>query len=207
MRRGEHSTCTLRKGVLIATIGIAMAISCAAFSGCQSNSGSQGGESSGSNEVTLTEWTEDTDCTACHSNETNSTSDSNCTVSKHSSLTCTTCHDDKTALASLHEGVSSSDRQPTRLKKTEVSSSVCLGCHDATELAQQTDACTALTDSNGTVVNPHSLPDTSTHSSITCTNCHSMHSEQTDLDGDAKSYCLSCHHANVFQCYTCHQHS
>ena len=61
--------------------------------------------------------------------------------------------------------------------------------------------------SNGKTVNPHDLPATETHQAITCTNCHTMHSEQTDLDGDAKSYCTSCHHADVFECYTCHQHS
>ena len=50
--------------------------------------------------------------------------------------------------------------------------------------------------------NPHELPETDTHGQIACTDCHSMHEEQTDLQGDAKAYCMSCHHADVFECYT-----
>lgn len=157
--------------------------------------------------ITLTDWSPSTDCATCHSNEVSSEADTACTASKHASLSCADCHSDTEKLAKLHNGTSSDDRQPTRLKQTEVSSEVCLGCHDQSELAQKTASVTALTDSNGKTVNPHDLPATETHQAITCTNCHTMHSEQTDLDGDAKSYCTSCHHADVFECYTCHQHS
>ena len=110
-------------------------------------------------------------------------------------------------LAKQHEGASSDDRMPSRLKQTTVEASVCLSCHDQDEIAAESSSCTALSDAQGTTVNPHELPETDTHGQIACTDCHSMHEEQTDLQGDAKAYCMSCHHADVFECYTCHEHS
>ncbi|WP_455164335.1 cytochrome c3 family protein [Slackia exigua] len=182
-----------------------------ALYGCQpatsSDSSDKSDDSKAKESITLTDWSPATDCTTCHANEASSESDASCTASKHTSLSCSNCHTDTEKLAKVHNGVSYNDRQPTRLKHTEVSSEVCLSCHDKSELAQKTVSVTALTDSNGKTVNPHDLPATETHEAITCTNCHAMHSEQTDLDGDAKAYCTSCHHADVFECYTCHQHS
>ena len=49
-------------------------------------------------------------------------------------------------------------------------------------------------DAQGTTVNPHELPETDTHGQIACTDCHSMHEEQTDLQGDAKSVLHERHH-------------
>lgn len=189
---------------------VGMSVLVLALYGCQPATSSSDGAKSGQKtqeSITLTDWSPSSDCATCHSNEVDSESDTACTASKHASLSCSDCHADTEKLAKLHNGVSSDDRQPTRLKQTEVSSDVCLGCHDRSELAQKTASVTALTDSNGKTVNPHDLPATETHEAITCTNCHTMHSEQTDLDGDAKAYCTSCHHADVFECYTCHQHS
>lgn len=188
----------------------AMSILVLALYGCQpaQTSGTASKSDAAATEsITLTDWSPSTDCATCHSNEVSSEADTACAASKHASLSCADCHSDTEKLAKLHNGTSSDDRQPTRLKQTEVSSEVCLGCHDQSELAQKTASVTALTDSNGKTVNPHDLPATETHQAITCTNCHTMHSEQTDLDSDAKSYCTSCHHADVFECYTCHQHS
>ena len=96
-------------------------------------------------------------------------------------------------------------RLPYRHRDLEAS--VCLSCHDQDEIAAESSSCTALSDAQGTTVNPHELPETDTHGQIACTDCHSMHEEQTDLQGDAKAYCMSCHHADVFECYTCHEHS
>ena len=133
--------------------------------------------------------------------------DAACTASKHTSLQCADCHTDTATLAKQHEGASSDDRMPSRLKQTTVEASVCLSCHDQDEIAAESSSCTALSDAQGTTVNPHELPETDTHGQIACTDCHSMHEEQTDLQGDAKAYCMSCHHADVFECYTCHEHS
>ncbi len=56
---------------------------------------------------------------------------------------------------------------------------------------------------NGTVVNPHALPEVEDHADITCGSCHQMHSDKP-IDRTARATCNSCHHAGVFECGTCH---
>lgn len=194
--------------VLVCAAGLGCLQGCAPQATSEGASGSgQPQAAAASASVTLTDWTPETDCSTCHSTEATSRQDAACTASLHTSLQCADCHTDTTTLAKQHEGASSDDRMPSRLKQTTVDSSVCLGCHDQDEIAAESAACTALADAEGTTVNPHQLPDTETHGHIVCTDCHTMHEEQTDLQADAKAYCLTCHHADVFECYTCHEHS
>lgn len=73
-----------------------------------------------------------------------------------------------------------------------------------TMLVAATADSTALTDSSGTVVNPHDLPAVKDHDSITCTTCHDVHDPEPDAAKTASKKCLSCHHEGVYECYTCH---
>ena len=60
---------------------------------------------------------------------------------------------------------------------------------------------TELTDSNGTMVNPHEVMGlTEGHADIVCADCHAMHS----AGSTAAETCVSCHHAGVYECNTCH---
>lgn len=117
--------------------------------------------------------------------------------------TCLDCHEDNDKLAAAHKNASA-DKQATKLKKTTVSSDLCLGCHDLESLAEQTADCTVLTDSNGTVINPHDMPEGSEHDKVTCTSCHKVHDQEETLDRNANVTCNNCHHAGVYECGTCH---
>ena len=124
----------------------------------------------------------------------------------HGSLDCITCHSDESGLQDAHVNVTASDTDGTRkLKKTEVSNDACLSCHEADYNPEATADITALTDSNGTKVNPHGLPSTSQHeTAFACTNCHAMHTDRS-IEDEAKAYCKSCHHKDVYECNTCHE--
>ena len=137
--------------------------------------------------------------------EGDSFSDSACAASNHAALTCTTCHSDVDGLASAHDGVAYGDKGAKRLKTTDVAESTCQAeaCHGSYEtLAEQTSSSTLLTDSNGTVVNPHDLPENADHETVTCGSCHDMHA--SDDAETAQKACISCHHMGIYECNTCH---
>lgn len=119
-------------------------------------------------------------------------------------LECSTCHEDSDKLAKAHKKMNRKGQEATSLKKTVVSSEVCLSCHNADELAEATQDCTVLTDSKGTTVNPHDLPDVEEHASINCVDCHQVHETDKSLDQAAKATCGNCHHAGIYECGTCH---
>lgn len=118
-------------------------------------------------------------------------------------LTCVSCHEDTDGLAKGHAKLNSG-KEAKRLKKSEVSNEVCLSCHNQDDLAEATKGCTVLTDKNGTVVNPHALPDVADHDGITCTSCHAVHGTEDGVAAQAYATCTNCHHAEVFECNTCH---
>lgn len=150
-------------------------------------------------------WSQDADCTSCHEIEGNSAEDKACLMAFHGTTDCVTCHDDAATLQTVHE--KAGDKQASsvkRLKKTEIKEETCLSCHGSwEELATKTASLTVLKDDNGTVVNPHDLPQNEDHKSLTCTTCHDMHKGE-DASTEAPEQCLSCHHKNVYECYTCH---
>lgn len=116
-------------------------------------------------------------------------------------ISCTVCHNDE-SLAKLHAEVDEDDRAPKRLRKTDVKSATCTqaGCHDdSSALATATEGVTILTDKDGVTVNPHAIPATESHESVTCGNCHGGHGA-----ADPQKVCTRCHHENVYQCGTCH---
>ena len=151
------------------------------------------------------EWSPEADCAACHSTEQSSYDDAACLASFHKQQACASCHADDQALSNAHVGKTSADKAPKRLKKTEVSDELCLSCHFGTkeELVAATQD-VVVTDENGTSRNPHDGGDIAEHESIECSSCHSMHSDEP-VSEQAYDTCISCHHAGVFECYTCHE--
>lgn len=131
--------------------------------------------------------------------------ESACEASAHASMTCIDCHTDEDALAAAHSDATSASKMPTKLKQTEVENSLCLSCHEGTleNLVSATEGIASVTDSKGTAVNPHSVLSSEQHAGILCGDCHSMHSDK-GIEESAHDECISCHHADVFQCYTCH---
>lgn len=154
--------------------------------------------------IIAVEWSVDGDCSACHTDQAESKTDSACLASKHADQTCTQCHTDTDSLAAVHAEASPDDKKPSTLKATSVDDeAVCQSCHDRDEIAAGSQASTVLTDENGTVVNPHSLPEGDQHTEIACTTCHKVHSS-TGVEKSAQRACTSCHHTNVYECNTCH---
>jgi hypothetical protein len=154
--------------------------------------------------VMTVEWSPQSDCAMCHSAEDLSRSDVVTTAGMHNpsaistQVDCMTCHNDTSGLTAAHNGVSPSDKLPTRLRSTKVTTETCTasGCHDdEADRKQVTVGVTVLTDSEGLTVNPHDLPTGEGHFNITCSSCHSGHvaSEPEDL-------CLTCHHEDVYGC-------
>lgn len=117
-------------------------------------------------------------------------------------LSCTGCHVESEGLDKAHAKLNSG-KEAKRLKKSEVESAVCVTCHQTDVLAEATTNYQGVVDNNGTVVNPHALPETESHESVNCTDCHQVHSGKSITD-TAMTTCTSCHHAAVFECNTCH---
>lgn len=80
----------------------------------------------------------------------------------------------------------------------------CTTCHNPDDVKAATEDSVVLTDVNGTVVNPHDLPAVEDHAGITCASCHKSHEVSESTEKSAKRTCASCHHADVYECYTCH---
>lgn len=153
-------------------------------------------------------WSKDSDCATCHETDVASFDDAACAASQHASLkdNCLTCHDDVAGLEEAHQKVTlDSQKKKATLKKTTVSEDICLTCHDKTELAVATAASTALTDKNGLTMNPHDLPVNDDHAEAgtTCSSCHKLHASESATE-TAPAVCRNCHHADVYECNTCH---
>ncbi|NTU88346.1 MAG: hypothetical protein HGA54_00325 [Actinobacteria bacterium] len=150
-------------------------------------------------------WTVDADCSMCHTAQAASASDAACQLyNGHADATCVSCHTDAAGLEEAHAEVGSdSSAASAKLDKTEVAADACLACHESDYTPAATADVTALTDKNGTMVNPHDLPVNTQHEDIVCGDCHDMHSTST-VEEAAYSTCLSCHHMEIFECNTCH---
>jgi len=146
-------------------------------------------------------WSPDADCTGCHTSEAASQQDPSCQAARHADLPCGQCHTEAAVLADAHEGVKVGDRMPKKASMETVDQQTCVDCHGTyADLALRTASSTALTDQNGTVVNPHAVPSNAKHdANITCMSCHTMHAPM-----DAGKFCTSCHHRGIYECGTCH---
>lgn len=152
----------------------------------------------------LLAWAESNACETCHSDEAASLDNDKCMVSLHSGLglACVDCHADD-ALIDIHAKAKADAKMPKKLKKSEVPAAVCASCHNTADLSKATVDSAVLTDEEGTVVNPHAIPDVEEHANITCINCHKMHTDKS-VEKAAVDTCTNCHHENVYECYTCH---
>ena len=122
-----------------------------------------------------------------------------------SGISCVSCHADEEALAEVHASMKNPDNAPRRLRKTSVVDAACTACHDTQVLAEATAASEALVDGKGSAFNPHDIPQVEAHEDqLTCLSCHKVHSE-ADLGQMAVKACSKCHHAGIFECYTCHE--
>ena len=175
---------------------------------CSPHARSQDTVSDDSTEVFSVAWSIDSDCGMCHAAEQASMADSACPMGIHAQegTECITCHVDSGEMKAAHDGATiDGAEKATRLRKTKIDEAVCLSCHNSQEeLAEKTTASAVLTDSKGTNVNPHALPDGEGHADIDCTSCHSLHSDEM-ITETAPEYCEGCHHKNVYQCNTCHE--
>lgn len=194
-----------------ASVGFGVLGGCAPQAANLANSGTdgssqqaaQGGsEAEGETSASLANWSPDMDCSVCHDTEQASLSDSTCTASNHANLSCTDCHAEIEGLTAVHQETKKS--KPGKINRLDypVSEETCFECHESKEaLAESTADCAALTDSKGTVVNPHAIPENEGHKKqAECADCHGMHKAS-----DPSQYCLGCHHQNVYECYTCHE--
>lgn len=181
-----------------------------ALAGCKGTSQSTSSASDGFNgsDQVAVPWSMDVDCTACHTVMDPNGDGAGTLSAAHvaNDVTCTTCHTDVAGLTKAHENATADSKMPTRLKTTTVDTqAVCLSCHNQADLAAATANSKVLTDVNGLTINPHDLPTTGTHTTdITCTDCHIVHAQTTDIGKNAMAECVSCHHKQVFECGTCH---
>lgn len=171
---------------------------CCMIAGCSPSSNADAEQqSSKSNAAEAVDfvWQPDADCATCHDKEDAEGS----IASTHAALgqDCMSCHDDQALLESAHEGVTSKSLMP---RKATINQDTCLSCHESYEKLAEKTADKPIVDSNGTEINPHAVPQSEEHGEQACNNCHAGHK-----DKEPTEYCSSCHHAGVFECYTCHE--
>ena len=195
---------------ILVACGLALSITACAPQSEHDSPSSSGANEPAPSPTSPTEfaWSQDSASATCHETDVASFDDAACAASQHSNLKdkCLTCHDDIAGLEDAHKNVTlDSKKKKATLKKTEVSEAVCLTCHDKAELAEATAASTALTDKNGLTVNPHDLPVNDDHaaSDTTCSSCHKLHASESATE-TAPGVCRNCHHADVYECNTCH---
>lgn len=153
----------------------------ACISGCSPEAPSGEGKGSSDKAAVVTiDWSMQSDCSACHSDQGASQTNSACLASVHAEnkTACTTCHGDE----------------------------VCESCHGSySDLAAATPD-VVLTDVEGTAVNPHAAKGLNTdhEDGFSCGSCHVEHEESNVLEA-ADITCSNCHHRGVYKCGTCHE--
>ena len=217
---------TLSKNKILTLILAACMATVLMVTGCAPNADGEAEEGKKNDpglEASATEWSPDTDCAACHSAEASSAGETGALYSTHSvhesMSACADCHVDKDgSLAKAHNNYTSEKaKPPTKLNKTDVSEDVCTtgGCHSISDLVAATSDYQGLADSNGLAVNPHEMVEDEHHkvggsanADIQCSSCHKMHenggAESKAVLDTALTKCITCHHAEVFECNTCH---
>ena len=148
------------------------------------------------------EWEPDLECAPCHPLEAQTAAASACTGFSDAPSNCMICHDAVPELTTTHKGIRNAE--PTmKLMHTAVENDACTSCHDTASLADRTRGSVALADSNQATINPHALPENKGHSKICCTDCHTAH-QATDVLERGPEVCQNCHHADIYECDTCH---
>lgn len=166
----------------------------------------------GGAETTTTWWSAETDCATCHDNSVTTLASLSCEAAKAGSPeACMTCHSDIASIEEAHAKVdlSNTDGDVGYLKKSKIKEDDCLTCHNRDDLVAATAEVTALTDFQGTTVNPHEASTVYNtdggHDNMNCGSCHKMHSNnEPPTEKVAFDYCNECHHTGVYECGTCH---
>lgn len=150
-------------------------------------------------------WSPEADCATCHVNEKAAWGNEKALASKHAAfdLACVDCHTDEKGLVKGHKKAKEGVAEVKRLKKSEIDPEVCLTCHKREDLTKATVDLDVLTDSKGTTVNPHELPDVVEHEGVSCASCHYMHRDKRATEA-APAVCDGCHHDGVYECFSCH---
>lgn len=149
---------------------------------------------------------ENGDCTACHKNEGAAAQDEAFLGFDHAGLLCVSCHDDGEVLDDLH-AKTKAKRMPMRMKKTAVENETCSQCHEIEgDEFVGLSADVLLSDANGLEVNAHEVVAAEQHQGIACVACHEFHDDTLPAE-QAQKVCATCHHANVYECFTCHEHA
>lgn len=194
--------------IAFVTVCLAGLLGLAACAPQQSNGNAAGNDADADAVQASFTWSYDSDCSMCHGKESSSLDDAACLAGTHAAegTTCKSCHSDESGLSEVHKDATpeSAKKRATRLRDTKIDESACSSCHGSyEELAAKTANLTVLTDSEGTIVNPHAMPENTDHAETDCSSCHVMHSDEPTTES-APAYCASCHHAGVYQCHTCH---
>ncbi|NTW29039.1 MAG: cytochrome c3 family protein [Coriobacteriia bacterium] len=207
----EKSRSTIRRRAALLLTSLVIVFSACMLAACGKTSNNDAAPETEATSAAGFVWSATSDCTVCHTAEAKSTTDATMLAATHTKagVKCTSCHTNATALKSAHDGVTLETKVPAdlQMKKTTVDQATCLSsaCHNTTlaELAKKTAGSTVLTDLKGKVVNPHvasTLTQAHVDAKMTCADCHSMHKAQ-----DPMGFCVTCHHAKVFECHTCHE--
>lgn len=190
----------------------------AALAGCAYEALSDTSNPSGWNGVTASQASpkdkvkfrlkEDSECDACHALEVASAENELCLAGSedHADVSCLDCHVKDSALEGAHRKLSADSKMGDSLKRTSVEDQTCLNseCHNYDDMLANLPEDAMLVDENGTTVNPHEIHEVGqSHGDILCADCHTTHKEGEALQS-ANDKCLSCHHANVYECGTCH---
>lgn len=202
-----RGTTLVRKGVIALLVAAfaGAALGCSPQGPSQESAGDRGQNQESAAQVV---WSPDMDCTTCHTEEAATMEDGSMGAYVHvqeAQTECSTCHVDSATLSEVHQDATATDAMPKKLKESSVEPATCqaAGCHDvsADDMLALTADVTELTDSQGTQVNPHEVMGlTAGHADILCSDCHSMHKAKAN----AADTCVSCHHAGVYECNTCH---
>ncbi len=155
------------------------------------------------------EWSMQSDCATCHTQQKESQEKSGTQANVHANTakaSCTSCHTDEASLKKAHEGKASAEKKPTKLMKSNVSREACQasGCHDLADadFAALTASVNTFVDATGKQANPHQVVTQVGHEEMMCSNCHTEHEDKPVAD---MKYCVTCHHSGNFdRCVTCH---
>jgi hypothetical protein len=195
-------TSAQRTRLIVGLVSLALVSGIAASAGCAPRISQEASNADAENTVTGTVWAPTIDCLVCHD-----LAEPNTLGTLHQDLgsSCLSCHE-VAELQPIHDEHGDSVRVPAKLRYSSVAQTACLasGCHEnREELAARTGE-VSISDKNGLAVNPHELPNSESHDSLSCAKCHVAHEESVTL-AVAEDECFGCHHEKVFECGTCHE--
>ncbi len=121
-------------------------------------------------------------------------------------ITCLSCHE----IDTLRRLYLLFDLDAIEQANMEMASSneACLVCHGSyEELAALTAGYREFIDLENNIANPHEFGGglNAEHKVALCSSCHTSVHHFSNALYSAYIYCWDCHHAGVFECYTCHE--